>query len=148
MSNQTNDKVRLLADGVTWTASVGFPPETPFPSTRDPDLFIGDFKGAEVQGMSWDFTKTGGAGTIDGLLRHSADGVNWYDVDATNAKFTQLADTGNEMVDLSGFELLRYLSVKTTLGTNLAGTLTIRIHFSQTGAKGRYAPPGYSTKPT
>lgn len=144
--SQTNDKVRLFADAVAWAASTNYP--SAFPESRDPDLFTGDMKGAEVDGMSIAFTKTGGAGTLDCKLQHSHDGTNWSDVHATLADFAQLSDTGSEMVDISDLPLLRYVRFVTTRGTTLAGTLTLRLHFRQVYARGRYAPPGYITKAT
>lgn len=144
MSDQTNDKVRIFANAVTFSATATYP-GTSFPTSRDPDLFIGDMKGAEVSGISWLVASATGAGTIDGKIQHSADGTNWSDV---TTDFTQLAADGAEFVDLTAEPLLRYIRFVVTKGGTFGCTLTLRAHFKQTGAKGRYAPPGYSTKPT
>lgn len=125
-----------------------------YPTTGiDPMVFAGDFHGAEVIGMEWVAASvTGTNPTLDGKLQHSRDGVTWYDVDATNAKFTQLLAAGSQFVQIpANLELMPNLRIAFTVGgtnTPTFGSVKVYIHYNQIGPKGRLAPPGYNAKTT
>lgn len=147
------NKRRKLLNAVTVNSSTNLPA---FPSTGaavEPQVFAGDFHGAEIIGMEWRAVNGAGtAPTLDGKLQHSRDGITWFDVDATNAKFTQATGAGataTQFVQIpANLQLLPYLRIAFTIGgTNSPSyTVTVWIHFNQWGPKGRLAPPGFAAK--
>jgi len=66
---------------------------------------------------------SGNTGTVDGIIEHSPDKVNWY----TLAPFTQIAAaTGDEIVQITASVLPNVRGVA-TLSAN--ATVEIRLHF-------------------
>jgi hypothetical protein len=144
-----NKKRRIVNKTVTTSES-----EPDFPvagSVVNPMVFAGDFTGAQVGGMEW--SAVNGAGTnptLDGKLQHSRNGVTWFDVDATNVKFTQATSgTATQFVPIpDGKQLMPFLRIQFTIGGTDTPSYTVQvwIWYNQWGAKGRLAPPGYINK--
>lgn len=143
----TANKARTLYSGTL--SAAGQKPAFPAAgSAANPQVFAGDFTGAEILGFEF---KTGAFATLTTLgikVQVSNDGITWYDwltltAMAQNATQIKMLDDGDD-VPAGRFIRLDFSAASGSFGT---GVVTYaKVLFRQTGPKGRLAPPGYAAK--
>ncbi len=143
MSNNPVASKRRELVNASVTATIQLPAFPTGPNATGHLVFPGDMKGADIALISWIVTSFTGLTSIDGKLQHSADGVIWEDVDATNLAFAQATANTNESLDVPTEQgMNRFLRMAfTEVGTGSA-TVVVNAAYCQPKPYGHMAPPG------
>ena len=143
LANNVANKSRTLYEA-TLTADAAHPS---FPDgSSSPVVFAGDLKGALIAGFEFEVGALTTITALDANIEHSDDGVNWYVLKAltqssgSSKTYTELDDTDPKP--------MRYLRVDFTATGSYgsAADVKVSVKFNQVGAKGSFAPPGYTDR--
>lgn len=138
-----NKRRRIVDQTVSGAGSVPTFPAAG--SATSPVQFLGDFTGARIAGIE---VRTGTFVTLTSLgvkIEQSQDGTNWHDWLTLSNMATGTKQV--KMLDSADDQPMRYLKATFSAAGGSFGTAPntiVDILYNQFGAKGRFAPPGFT----